>query len=403
MPSAVLEPGTVATSAQVRDTNKALRGQIARRIIGQDEVVSLLVTGFFAGGHCLLVGVPGLAKTMLIRSFAGALGLDFNRIQFTPDLMPSDVTGTDVISHAGSARSPDTAAAQKSMRHQVTSYAPSASVSGRHTAKTAAEERRDADRGFEFLEGPIFSNIILADEINRTPPKTQSALLEAMEEGQVTVAGHGYRLPEPFFVMATQNPIEQEGTYPLPLAALDRFIFHINVDYPALGEEMDMLFATTSRDELSVEPVAGRDEVLAMLRAVRSMPISDDTLKYATTLVRSTRPQQTNLPRIKKMVEVGGSPRAVQALILGGKAHAALAGRDFVTPRDVRAVALPALRHRVIPSFHAAAENISADELIRHVISEVPRPAGDSADPTPRRERPSFLRRLLGTPKPRKR
>ena len=338
-----------------------IRTQLSKRIVGQERVVEELVTAFFAGGHCLLMGVPGLAKTLLIRTFAESLSLKFNRIQFTPDLMPSDITGTDVL----------------------------ASESG-------------GTRKFSFLWGPIYANVVLADEINRTPPKTQSALLEAMEEAQVTVAGQRYHLPKPFFVMATQNPIEQEGTYPLPLAALDRFLFKVQVDYPAYNEELEMLFATTSGGESKVEQIVAKDDIIEMLDAVRNIAISDEVLTYATRIVRETRPAQTTFPYIKEMVEVGGSPRAVQALILGGKAHAAIDGRGEVRASDVRAIAHPALRHRVIPSFHATADNIRADDLIDYVLEKVPRPADDVTQASPKRQSFSLARWLLGSPKPRK-
>jgi len=354
--------GRVAPIAEVQAANAAICKEIAKRVIGQHEVIAELLTAFFAGGHVLLVGVPGLAKTLLIRSFAEALGVDYNRIQFTPDLMPSDVTGTDVI---------------------------------------GGEEA--GDRGFTFLSGPIFTNVLLADEINRTPPKTQSALLEAMEEFQVTVAGQAYPLPEPFFVMATQNPIEQEGTYSLPLAALDRFIFNIEVDYPVVDEELEMLLHTTSKEEGKVQQVVSKEDVLAMLRAVRGVAIADPTLEYATKLVRTSRPSQSNSEYFKDMVEVGGSPRAIQALILGAKAHAALDGRSEALPSDIRAVAKPALRHRVMPSFHASADDITSDMLIEKLIETEPRPSNDKPDPSARRAFFNPLRWILGDPRPRKR
>jgi len=360
--SATTARPTIATANEVREANLAIRAQVARRIIGQDEVVGLLVAGFFAGGHCLLVGVPGLAKTLLIRSFSDALGLDFNRIQFTPDLMPSDITGTDVINSVG-----------------------------------------EADRGFTFLSGPIFSNIILADEINRTPPKTQSALLEAMEEYQITVAGRAWKLPRPFFVMATQNPIEQEGTYALPLAALDRFIFNLKVDYPSETEEMNMLFATTSRDENPVKSVVTAEQVTSMLNFVRTVAISEPMLTYATRIVRESRPEQSSLLWVKDLIEVGGSPRAIQALILGAKATAALDGRLEVQGRDIRSVAKPALRHRIVPSFHASADGIEPDNIVERLLASVPRPAGDPADPAPVVKRKSLLEWILGAPKRRSR
>lgn len=358
MSATATSPAPAITAKQAAEAAHAIRTQISRRIIGQEEVVGLLVSGFFAGGHCLLVGVPGLAKTLLVRTFSEALGLGFNRIQFTPDLMPSDITGTDVINSSG-----------------------------------------ESERGFNFLSGPIFSNIILADEINRTPPKTQAALLEAMEEYQVTVAGRAWKLPNPFFVMATQNPIEQEGTYALPLAALDRFIFSLNVDYPTETDELNMLFATTSRDESNISTVVSEEQVLALLTFVRGVTISDPMLQYATRLVRESRPSQTSLDWAKDMIEVGGSPRAVQALILGAKATAALDGRSEVAGRDIRAVAKPALRHRIVPSFHASADGIESDQLIQRLIDSTPRPAGDPADPVPAAKRKSLLEWLLGAPK----
>ena len=323
------------TLKELGEAHRAVRAELGKRIIGQDEVVEQVLTAFFAGGHVLLLGVPGLGKTLLIRSLAEILGLKFNRIQFTPDLMPSDITGSDVLASEG------------------------------------------GERTFKFLGGPIFTNFVLADEINRTPPKTQAAMLEAMEEFSVTVAGHSYALPRPFFVMATQNPIEQEGTYILPAAALDRFLFTVIVDYPSQLDELNMLFETTSRLEQRVSRILDEDKVKRMLDVVRRINIRDETMQYALDLVRATRPQDSNDETIKDMVECGGSPRATQALILGAKARAALEGRDEATAKDIRAIAMPALHHRILTNFHADADNVTSRDIVRKLIKEVKRPAGD--------------------------
>ncbi|MBK9976263.1 MAG: MoxR family ATPase [Planctomycetes bacterium] len=320
---------------EIGQAHKAVREELRKRIIGQDEVVEQVLTAFFAGGHVLLLGVPGLAKTLLIRTLADILGLDFSRIQFTPDLMPSDITGSDVLVGEG-------------------------------------EERK-----FQFIGGPIFANFVLADEINRTPPKTQSALLEAMEEYTVTVAGNQYRLPNPYFVMATQNPIEQEGTYSLPAAALDRFLFTVIVDYPTQADELDMLFRTTAGKDEPLNAVLDEAKVQRMLDVVRKVPMREETIKYAVALVRASRPEVSSNEQIKDMVQCGGSPRATQALILGAKSRAALAGRDEATPDDIRAIALPAMHHRVLTNFHAEADNITSRDLVRKLIQEVPRPSWD--------------------------
>jgi MoxR-like ATPase len=320
---------------ELGEAHKSIRAELSRRIIGQDEVVEQVLTAFFAGGHVLLLGVPGLGKTLLIRSLAEILGLRFNRIQFTPDLMPSDITGSDVLASEG------------------------------------------GERTFKFLGGPIFTNFVLADEINRTPPKTQAAMLEAMEEFSVTVAGHSYPLPRPFFVMATQNPIEQEGTYILPAAALDRFLFTVIVDYPSQLDELNMLFETTSRLEQRVSRVLDEEKVKRMLDVVRRINMRDETMQYALDIVRATRPQESTDETIKDMVECGGSPRATQALILGAKARAALEGRDEATARDIRAIAMPALHHRILTNFHADADNVTSRDIVRKLIKEVKRPTGD--------------------------
>ncbi len=320
---------------ELGEAHAAIRNELSKRIVGQDEVVDQVLNAFFGGGHVLLLGVPGLAKTLRIRTLAQILGMKFNRIQFTPDLMPSDITGSDVL--VGD----------------------------------------DEERTFQFLGGPIFANFVLADEINRTPPKTQAALLEAMEEFAVTVAGKRYGLPRPYFVMATQNPIEQEGTYLLPAAALDRFMFTVMVDYPTQRDEMDMLLQTTSRPEESVNTLLDGKRVVRMLQVVRRINMRDETVKYAIDIVRATRPETTFSPIIRDMVDCGGSPRATQALILGARARAALDGRDEAFPEDIRAIALPALHHRVLTNFHAEADNVTSRDLVRQLIKEVPRPTWD--------------------------
>ena len=316
--------------------HKAIRAELAKRIVGQDEVIEQVLTAFFAGGHVLLLGVPGLAKTLLISTLAEILGMKFNRIQFTPDLMPSDITGSDVLSGD------------------------------------------DDDRSFNFMGGPIFANFLLADEINRTPPKTQAALLEAMEEFAVTVAGQRHELPKPYFVMATQNPIEQEGTYILPAAALDRFMFTVLVDYPTQHDEMEMLYQTTSRDMPPVNQLLNAETITRMLDVVRRINMRDETMRYAIQLVRATRPENRFHPEIEDMVECGGSPRATQALILGAKARAALQGRDEALPDDVRAIALPAMHHRILTNFHAEADGVNSRDIVRKLIDEVPRPVWDA-------------------------
>ncbi len=313
-----------------------LRAEVGRRIVGQEDVVDHLLLAILAGGHALLVGVPGLAKTLIVRSVAEAMRLEFRRIQFTPDLVPSDITGTEIME----------------------------------------EDAATGMRGFRFVRGPIFANIILADEINRTPPRTQAALLEAMQEHRVTANGESMPLPEPFFVLATQNPIEQEGTYPLPEAQLDRFLFDIRIGYPSEDDEVAILRSTTGAPPLPIEPVLGAADVLALQQLVRGIPAADPVLRYAAALVRSTRPDQPEAPAsIKRFVRWGAGPRAGQALILGAKARALLEGRLAVTPDDVRRVALPVLRHRVLPNFAAEAEGVAAERLIADVVETVTPPA----------------------------
>ncbi|MCW8141390.1 MAG: MoxR family ATPase [Planctomycetota bacterium] len=319
---------------QVGAKVQRLRDQLRRRIVGLDGPIEELLCAVFAQGHSLLVGVPGLAKTLLISSISESLSLDFRRIQFTPDLMPSDITGTMVI------------------------------------GRDPGGERR-----FVFQPGPIFANIVLADEINRTPPKTQAALMEALEERQVTCAGTKYALPEPFFVLATQNPIEQEGTYQLPVAQLDRFMFMINVDYPSFAEEYDVMKLTTSSYGATLEPVFSTEEILEAHRLVRRVRVPDDLLRYAMALTRRTRSTSGVAPAfVREWLAWGGGPRATQNLLLGAKARALLQGRAEATAEDVRAVIHPAMRHRIMLSYHAEAEAISADEVITELVASTPAP-----------------------------
>ncbi len=312
-----------------------LREEIARRIVGQHAVLDEILMAIMAGGHALLVGVPGLAKTLMIRSIAEAMRLDFHRIQFTPDLVPSDITGTEIME----------------------------------------EDSATGARSFRFVHGPIFANIVLADEINRTPPRTQAALLEAMQEHSVTAAGDTMRLPEPFFVLATQNPIEQEGTYPLPEAQLDRFLFDIRIGYPTEDDEISILRATTGSAPPPLAAVLDGEGTIAVQRLVREVPASEPALRYAAALARATRPDDPTAPDlVKRAVRWGAGPRAGQALILGAKAHALLAGRAAVSPDDIRRVARPVLRHRVLPSFAGEAEGITAERVIDEVLARVSPP-----------------------------
>jgi len=291
-----------------------------------------------AGGHALVVGVPGLAKTLLISSLAQAMQLDFRRIQFTPDLVPSDITGTEVME----------------------------------------EDAATGTRSFRFVRGPVFANIVLADEINRTPPRTQAALLEAMQEHRVTAAGESMRLPEPFFVLATQNPIEQEGTYPLPEAQLDRFLFDIRIGYPDEAEEVEILRATTGGEPEPLTPVLDAAETLALQRATREVPAADAALGYAAALVRATRPDDPTAPElVRRYVRWGAGPRAGQALILGAKAHAILQGHPVVAPADIQRVAYPVLRHRILTNFAGEAEGVRAEQIIKAVLDLVPTPRGE--------------------------
>jgi len=306
-----------------------LRGEIAGVIVGQDKVIEELLTALFVGGHCLLVGVPGLAKTLLVSTVARCLNLKFSRIQFTPDLMPSDITGTEVLE-------------EDSATHR---------------------------RVFRFIGGPVFANVVLADEINRTPPKTQSALLQAMQEYQVTAGGNTYRLEKPFFVLATQNPIELEGTYPLPEAQLDRFMFNIKVDYPSDDEELAIIDATTSRELAEPAPVLTGADILAIQSLVKSVPVAEQVLRYAVRLIRASR--DGKLPQIGQYLSWGAGPRAGQYLILGAKARAIMAGRTTPDIEDVRAVAYPVLRHRLVTNFHAEADGVTTDDLVARLLETV--------------------------------
>src|SRR5687767_7783285 len=309
--------------------------ELKKIIVGQDDVVGQVLLTLFVGGNSLIVGVPGLAKTLLIHTLAKVLELKFNRIQFTPDLMPSDITGTDIIN----------------------------------------EDATTGRRQMVFAPGPIFANIVLADEINRTPPKTQSALLEAMQEHRVTIQGRTYKLDEPFYVFATQNPIELEGTYPLPEAQLDRFMFHIVIDHPPEDEEFDVVRSTTGLSDPQYErPVSGAD-LIAFQRLVRRVPVAEPVMRYALSLVRASRPKSPTIPEsVKKWVAFGASVRAAQYLVLGAKARALTGGRYHVSYEDIRALAHPVLRHRVLTNFHAQSEGVTSDTLIDRRLEAVPTP-----------------------------
>ena len=301
----------------------ALRQEIGKVIVGQHEAVDSLLLSVFTGGHCLLLGVPGLAKTLMVNTLSRTLGLTFSRIQFTPDLMPTDITGSEIL---------------------------------------------DQSRQFRFVKGPVFAGIVLADEINRTPPKTQAALLEAMQEHAVTVAGVTYPLPEPFFVLATQNPIEQEGTYPLPEAQLDRFMFNVRLDYPSFEEEVDIVKQTTAAAVAEPQQVLTAAEIIAFQQAIRRMPVPDNVVQYAVRLVASTRPD--NSQNTKKYISWGAGPRASQYLVMGAKSHAALHGKYSPDCEDVRAVAFNVLRHRIVRKYYAEAEGISTDQIIESLLAE---------------------------------
>jgi MoxR-like ATPase len=312
----------------------ALRREVQKVIVGQHDTIEQLLTTFVAGGHCLLEGVPGLAKTLMIRTLADAVTLQFRRIQFTPDLMPTDIIGTEILE----------------------------------------EDHATGKRFFKFNKGAIFSNIVLADEINRTPPKTQAALLEAMQEFEVTQGGVTHKLDRPFFVLATQNPIEQAGTYPLPEAQLDRFLLYIKIGYPTEAEEIQVLANTTGSKKTRVEPVIAAEDILSLQKIVRDVPISEPLVRYAAQLVRATRPATSTVPFVKEWVGWGAGPRAGQAMILTAKARALLNGRFAVTLDDIRAMAFPVLRHRVIVNFKAEAEAVTSDAVTRELIAKLPEP-----------------------------
>jgi len=317
---------------------KDIKKQLSRVIVGQDQVIEELMIAMFARGHCILEGVPGLAKTLLISTLAKCLSLEFSRIQFTPDLMPSDITGTDVIE----------------------------------------ENRSTGGREFRFLNGPLFANVVLADEINRTPPKTQAALLEAMQERQVTVGRTRHKLGNPFFVLATQNPIEQEGTYPLPEAQQDRFMFKVFVDYPTFDEEFEIARRTTGTNVEEPTAVLSGEQILELQHLVRKVPVTDHVIKYTLALVRQTRITQPGCPKfIKEWLSWGAGPRAVQNLILGAKGRALLYGRQHVSVEDVQAIALPVLRHRILTNFTAASEGVTTDHVVEKILKETPSREGE--------------------------
>ena len=315
---------------QIAASREKIEQELGRVIIGQKAAVEEILVTLFAGGNCLITGVPGLAKTLMVRAIAGIFDLEFHRIQFTPDLMPADITGTEIL------------------------------TDGEH------------GRELRFVKGPVFTNVLLADEINRTPPKTQAALLEAMQEKQVTVGGTSRELPKPFFVLATQNPIEMEGTYPLPEAQLDRFMLNVFIDYLPEEDEVRVVSETTRRDDVQLNPVFSAEEVLRIQGVVRKVPVADSVVRYAVRLAASSRPGQKGTPDfVNEWVNWGAGLRAGQALILGGKARALLQGRSHVTPDDVKALAVPVLRHRILPNFKAEAEGVDADKVVEKLLETV--------------------------------
>jgi MoxR-like ATPase len=314
----------VEAADALRQAYQQISAEIGKVIIGQEEVLKFVLISIFSNGHCLLVGVPGLAKTLLVQTVAQVLDLDFKRIQFTPDLMPSDIIGSEILGE---------------------------------------------DRNFKFIHGPVFANIILADEINRTPPKTQAALLEAMQEKAVTAAGVTHRLAQPFFVLATQNPIEQEGTYPLPEAQLDRFMFNVALDYPTFKEELQVVKNTTSTNQATVNKLLNAEQIIYFQQLVRNIPVADNVLEYAVRLVAKTRPNgELAAPQVKRLLNWGAGPRASQFLILGAKCHAVISGKYSPDIEDVQAIAKPILRHRIVRSYHAEAEGLSADDIIEQLF-----------------------------------
>jgi len=331
----------VALAQKLEQAYTQIKSQIHRVIVGQDSVVEELMIAMFCNGHCILEGVPGLAKTLLISTLSRLLSLSFSRIQFTPDLMPSDITGTEVIE----------------------------------------EDRGTGTRSLRFVKGPIFANVVLADEINRTPPKTQSALLEAMQEHQVTAAGFPHKLPRPFFVLATQNPIEQEGTYPLPEAQLDRFMFKVLVDYPSEEEEFTIVKMTTTNQDVALSRTLTAKDVIELQDIVRRVPCADHIIRYAMQLVRATRVDQGTVPKVvTNYVTWGAGPRASQNLVLASKARALLRGRFFVATEDIRAVAHPVLRHRILTNFNAEAEGVRSDTIVDKLLESIPADADQGMD-----------------------
>ena len=333
--SAVIDQEDMARLQRLRQGFDMMRTEIGRVVIGQDAVIEELLIAVFARGHCILVGVPGLAKTLLVSTLSRILSLGFKRIQFTPDLMPADITGTEIIQ----------------------------------------EDPVTKERKFVFLRGPLFANMILADEINRTPPKTQAALLEAMQEHKITVGGQSHKLAEPFFVLATQNPIEQEGTYPLPEAQLDRFMFMVTVGYPTAEEELQIMKATTGGVHTELKETLRAEDIIALQDIVRRVPVGDHVFRYAAALVRATRPNEPEAPGfVKECLSWGAGPRASQYLILGAKARAALYGRNYAMTEDVAAVALPVLRHRIVTNFNAEAEGMTSDKIVQKLLQTIPRP-----------------------------
>ena len=321
--------------ARFHKVQEGIVGQIHNVIVGQDEVIEQVLIGLFVGGHCLITGLPGTAKTLLVRTIGNILGLEFKRIQFTPDLMPSDITGTDIIE----------------------------------------EDQVTGKRNWTFVPGPIFSNILLADEINRTPPKTQSALLEAMQEHTCTVRGNNYKIQEPFFVLATQNPIELEGTYPLPEAQLDRFIFNVMLDYLDAEDELKVLDLTTTSHKSTVVPVTNPEEIIDFQALVRMVPIAEDVARYAISIVRATRATDPSAPDfVKKYVNFGGSVRAAQNLVLSAKARALMQHRVHVTYDDIAALVRPILRHRILLNFQAESDKLTQDDILKKLLDHIPRP-----------------------------
>ena len=323
-----------------RRHREVMKEELHKVIIGQDAVIDQMLAAIFTGGHCLLVGVPGLAKTLIVSTIARILDVRFKRIQFTPDLMPSDITGTNVLDETDTGR-----------------------------------------REFRFVHGPVFTNVLLADEINRTPPKTQAALLQALQEREVTVGQETYPLPDPFFVIATQNPIEQEGTYPLPEAQLDRFMFNVRVDYPTLSEEEQILAMTSTGEEPETRKVLSAKSIVYLQKQINQIEAGPLTINYAARLVRATRPDDESAPEfVRELIDWGAGPRAGQFLLAGGKAMAAMAGRPSVSIKDIRDVAIPVLRHRISTNFQAQAEGMSTDDVVNRLIAEVPEPTVSKYD-----------------------